>query len=696
MAAIELSILAIDDNRDNLTTLKAVVRDAFPGARVLTAMDGRDGIELALSEDPDVILLDVIMPGMDGFEVCRRLKHDERVRHIPVVFLTALKTDRSSRIRALETGAEAFLAKPIDEAELTAQIRAMAKIKRGAVSQRQEKERLATLVAERTKALQQELAERHRVETALRSSEHRFRSIFDQVTDGLVLVDPETGAITHGNRAMWEMLGCSEDELLRLAIHDVYRDGVRPPAGDPRDARGESRVSAGLPIKRKDGTVLFADVTSLHVTIGGRALIMDSFRDVTETLALQGRIAQSDRLATMGMLAAGVAHEINNPLSYVMYNIESLDEDLPKLASAVKRCCASLREQVGITAFDEISGEGGELMSPDRLNDIVERAREALSGARRIRDVARGLSSFSRVEDVEWSDVQLRDAIEPSVNMAYNEIKYRARLEKDYGDVPLIWASEGKLSQVFLNLLINAAHAVEEGDVAGNLIAIRTWSDRGSVFAEVSDTGKGIAPEHLARIFDPFFSTKGIGKGSGLGLAICSNIVREFGGEIRVESELGKGSRFIVRLPVRQASERAVAASTQSDTALPLGVRGRILLVDDEVSIRRTIARLLGQEHELVAAASGEEARVILEKDPSFDLILCDLMMPEVTGMELHEWLAARDPSLAKRVVFMTGGAFTPRAAEYVSSAGNLRIDKPFSGAALKTLVTGWIAASKG
>ena len=129
MEAKNLTILAIDDHRDNLTTLKAVLADAFPGARVLTALNGLKGIELAFAEDPDVILLDIVMPGMDGFEVCRRLKNDEGLRHIPVVFLTALKTGRESRIKALEVGAEAFLCKPIEDAELTAQIQAMAKIK---------------------------------------------------------------------------------------------------------------------------------------------------------------------------------------------------------------------------------------------------------------------------------------------------------------------------------------------------------------------------------------------------------------------------------------------------------------------------------------------------------------------------------------------------------------------------------------
>jgi len=165
---VDTKILAIDDNRDNLTALKAIARDALPGCALMTALNGPQGIELARSGDPDMILLDIVMPGMDGFEVCRRLKADEGLRDIPVVFLTAIKTDRESRIKALDAGAEAFLSKPLDEQELVAQVRAMAKIKAANQFRRQEQERLADLVAGRTRELEQELVKRRRVEEKVR------------------------------------------------------------------------------------------------------------------------------------------------------------------------------------------------------------------------------------------------------------------------------------------------------------------------------------------------------------------------------------------------------------------------------------------------------------------------------------------------------------------------------------------------
>jgi response regulator RpfG family c-di-GMP phosphodiesterase len=174
MDSRKIKILAIDDIRDNLISLKALISEAFPDALVITAINGTKGIELAATEDPDVILLDVVMPGMDGFDVCRQLKADKKLKEIPVIFVTALKGDKKSRILALECGAEAFLSKPIDESELTAQISAMVKIKTASIERHNEKQRLAALVAERTRELEQELAERKKVDDALQESEVYF------------------------------------------------------------------------------------------------------------------------------------------------------------------------------------------------------------------------------------------------------------------------------------------------------------------------------------------------------------------------------------------------------------------------------------------------------------------------------------------------------------------------------------------
>jgi CheY-like chemotaxis protein len=330
------------------------------------------------------------------------------------------------------------------------------------------------------------------------------------------------------------------------------------------------------------------------------------------------------------------------------------------------------------------------------FDDVAARFRDVLSGTIRIQDIARGLSTFSRVEGSEVVPVHVNDAAEQAINLALNQIKYRARLVKDFGQVPLVLGSYSKLAQVFLNLLINAAHSIDEGHVEHNEIRIRTWADDVAVFAEVSDTGKGIALEHHDRIFEPFFTTKDVGVGSGLGLSIARNIVTGFGGEISFSSEPGKGTRFLIRLPRLPRDGQTRDASAQADAPPRSIPRGRILVVDDEQGIRAIIARMLGRKHEIVTAASGEEAKAILEKDRRFDLIYCDLMMPRISGMELHAWLAERDADLAAQLVFMTGGAFTPGASEYLARLGNLRVEKPFDSVALLKLTDDLVLAARG
>ena len=213
-------ILAIDDINDNLISLKAIIDDAFPGSFVFTALNGPKGIELAVAHDPDVILLDIIMPEMDGFEVCRLLKMDERTLDIPVVFLTALKGDKENRIKALEVGAEGFLSKPIDETELIAQVRAMVKIKAASKQRRNEKEQLEKLVEERTVSLQNELEERKKAEKSLRETKNHFSALIDKAPDGVVLVSAE-GRFLFASPAALKLFGYSADEYLSANPNDL-------------------------------------------------------------------------------------------------------------------------------------------------------------------------------------------------------------------------------------------------------------------------------------------------------------------------------------------------------------------------------------------------------------------------------------------------------------------------------------------
>ncbi len=398
----------------------------------------------------------------------------------------------------------------------------------------------------------------------------------------------------------------------------------------------------------------------------------------TEQKQMQASLARSDRMASMGLLAAGVAHEINNPLTYLLFNLGNLANDLPELVSALTRMQLAL----GPERTREILGVDNSVTRAGHLNDLARQAREAREGANRVRYIVRDLRTFSRVDEDREVPVALNGVIEGAINMTYNEIKYRARLVKQYDELPTIMANDGKLSQVFSNLLVNASHAITEGDVGNNKIVVRTWTSGDQICAEVRDTGRGISSEHIPHIFDPFFTTKDVGIGSGLGLSICENIVNNMGGAITVESEEGEGTSFVVRLPVG-------AESKESPYRLPndsasVAVRGRFMIVDDEVHVGRAMKRMLDRQHEVVVTTSGAMAKQLLEQDQGFDGIICDLMMPQITGMDLHSWLEERYPVLARRMVFVTGGAFTPKAKAFLNRVDNPRLEKPFDPKNLK------------
>jgi signal transduction histidine kinase len=375
----------------------------------------------------------------------------------------------------------------------------------------------------------------------------------------------------------------------------------------------------------------------------------------------QAHLLISDRMASVGILAAGVAHEINNPLAAVLANLELIEADIEHVA-----------QELGLEArFQEVLGE----------------IADARDGADRLRHIVRDLKLFSRSADEEHNGpVDVQVVLESSLRMAWNEIRHRAQLVKEYGDVPPVHATEARLGQVLLNLIVNATQAIHEGDVEHNVIHITTKVDTlgARVVVAIRDTGAGIQPEHLSRIFDSFFTTKPIGVGTGLGLSICHKIVAGFGGTIEVESQVGQGTTVRVLLPlssVKASPEKDPLVDTRSTR------RGHLLVVDDEAIITRAIARSLESEHEVVVSTSAGGALERLVAGERFDVIVCDLMMPQMTGMEFHAKVQRAIPEQAARILFMTGGAFTPDARAFLDQHANQRVDKPLDMKKLRTLI---------
>jgi signal transduction histidine kinase len=360
---------------------------------------------------------------------------------------------------------------------------------------------------------------------------------------------------------------------------------------------------------------------------------------------LQAALIETERLASLGTLAAGVAHEINNPLAYVVANIEYVAENLAESAGA----------------------------GDTRLREALAETRD---GCERIRTIVRDLQLLSRDPEKDDSAVDVRRVLDSSANIVSNEIRSRARLTRDYAEVPLTLGNAARLGQVFLNLILNAAQSIPEGEPAKNEIRLQTRMEKGAIVVRVSDTGGGVPAEIRARIFDPFFTTKPMGVGTGLGLSISHRIVSAMGGEITIENRPGPGTTFRVRLPVveAKASEQPARPPVSSRTR-----RARLLVIDDEPLIGATLARVLGDAYMVETTTDPEAAIARIGEGERFDLILCDLMMPARSGMEVHAALVLSFPEQARRMIFLTGGAFTVAAKEFVVQGGHTVVDKPFS-----------------
>ncbi|MCX6277866.1 MAG: response regulator [Bacteroidetes bacterium] len=518
-----IRLLAIDDNADNLITIRALISDAFPSATLHTALTGIHGIELAISEDPHVILLDVVMPGMDGLAVCRQLKADERSRHIPVIMLTALKSDRQIRVDAIESGAEAFLSKPLDEVELVAQVKAMIKIKAAGVLQRLEKEQLTSLVQERTLAIEKELLERRETEKKLQEANLKLQ---------------QTQAAT---------LELIEDLKVEMA------------------ARTQNEA---------------------------------------ELIRAKEKAEQSDRLKSAFL--ANMSHEIRTPMNGIIgfsgllsepdvniaerhHYIKVINDNCQQLLHIVSDIIDISKIEAGLIEIDIIDFCLNELMD-SMLENYLPKA------------TSKGLAIFLH-----------KEMVCPACSIAGDQSKIRQALD---------------------NLLTNALKFTAKGQVNFGYRLIE-----GKLQFFVEDTGIGIAPEHQEVIFNRFWQVEtGLARlygGTGLGLSISRAFIRKLGGDIHVESQQGKGSRFIVNIPYNPSGVKPNAKIPVSNR--PDNFKGKtILVVEDESDNFEYLQIILEKlNFTILHAWNGNEALQIFSEHQEINLILMDFKLPDISGQEV-------------------------------------------------------------
>jgi PAS domain S-box-containing protein len=487
-------------------------------------------------------------------------------------------------------------------------------------------------------AVRRDLTHRRERDAALANAHAEFRQVLSAIPDGVAVL--RDGKLYFANAAFLMMLGRDEAS----AIGRAYTDFVHVSDRERFEAEHGDSVTR-VRFVRPDGALRFAEVSpSGAISFEGRAAMILVSRDTTERRLAQEQLARAEKLSAIGSLAAGVAHEVNNPLAYLILNLELLREG---------------------------SADGALLPDPSLLD-------EALDGAKRIRSIVSELREFSGSDAPgPLEPVLVERAATSAINIVQNEIRHRARLVREHEPGLFALARDGELVQVLVNVLVNAAQAIPEPDGREHFIRVRTQTSAdGHAQIAITDTGTGISSELLPRVFDPFATSKPRGEGSGLGLAISKRIVEEFGGRIRVTSSEGGGTTVTVDLLHASAPDVPRVVPRVSG-ASPRPPGKRVLVVDDELPLARAL-KLVLRHHDVTTVHDGREAFDLLESGQDFDVILCDLMMFGMTGAELYRRITALRRELSSRFIFMTGGTFTEQSHAFLEKTKNPVLRKPF------------------
>ena len=639
------TILVVEDDATVAETIREVLIAAGYDVPE-TASSGPRALEAAARIRPALALMDVQLDGsMDGIETASQLRQLGNTR---VIYITGFADDDTLR-RAKETAPLGYLKKPFNSREL----------------------RIAVEIALHQAAL----------ENALATRERRFATTLHSIADAVLTTDADD-RVMFLNPAAAAILGVAEADAIGRKVDEVVRfidaSGNALGALTHLTPAGLSRLDAlprhaRLVISRPGATerneiAIEGSVSPIALDAGQSFGTVMVFRDVSERRKLERRLGMTERMAAIGTMAAGMQHEINNPLASIVANVQFSLETL--------RSC-----------------KDGNL-SPEQIAELVTALEDASEGGERVRQSVANLRHFSRTAESAEAPLDITVALDEALRLTAHAVRHHATVRKEYGPAPRVLAEEGQLARVFMNLLLNAAQATGDGGAANHTIVLRTRTDAaGRAVAEVTDDGPGIPADSLHRIFDPFFTTAPENAEIGLGLAICHSIVTSLGGDIDVESHLGQGTTFRVSLPTAKPAATVVARrpATLPPPSRTSGQRARVLVVDDEIAIGKAIRRILVTDHDVTLESDARAALERLTRE-TFDVVFCDLMMPNMSGMDFFDALASRSPDQAARIVFLTGGAFSRRSEEFLRESQNVCLPKPFSREAVSAVVRNMIA----
>jgi len=684
-------ILVVEDSPTQAAVLRNLLQRS--GHDVTVARSFGEALGELSRAELDIVLTDLHLPGGSGFELCQAIKASPSRPGPSVVIVTADK-EPALVLEGLEAGADGFLPKEGLEARLESTVsrvlrrRTAPDDRPGTVqffgveySVRSEGGPLLDVLVgafENSLELSSQLARSQKRVAETTRGEANLRRLLEALPDALAVL--RDGRVVFGNQALLRVMGVASGALLReTALSDraaSERDGE---VMRRLEELGRNQVCSDEVRFRLPGGVIGTFVaTALPIVFDDEDAVCVVASDVTDVRAMQASLAHSDRLARIGSLAAGVAHEINNPLTYIMHGLDDVKHAIREQDRRSRALVGALSARFGGEEVERIAKEAGwDRQAGDGRSELELRVREVFEGSRRIRDIVAELRSLAQAEHEDRRrPLDLAEICRGAAKLASHQVRHNATVELELEAVPEVFGNEGRLAQVLINLLINAGQALGEND--RGVVRLTTRARAGRVLVEVQDNGPGIPADHLQQLCEPFFTTKPPGEGSGLGLWICRRIIEGHGGSIAVANRPEGGATFTIDLPPWDGAESGEEASWSTwNRTVESSETGTLLLVEDEDLVRRSLTRRLSRQHDVIDVASVDEAIAVLAGDAPVDAVLCDLMLGGRTGAELYRWIEENAPHLTHRFVVVSGGAVTREAREFINSGVVRVVAKP-------------------
>jgi PAS domain S-box-containing protein len=629
-------LLCIGDDELLLADVKSTLENY--GYRVDIANSGALGLKKAASTQYDAVVLELRMREMDGLAVLDAVKDLDDL--LPVIVVSVVD-DVSRILEVVRLGA--FDVVPRASGELT---QLAATLKRAVAYSRM-----------------------IRSSRARSASVQRLATLVHAMGDALIDVDRD-GKIRDWNPAAEKMFGYSRSDLVEMSLLRLTPMEEREQHTAIRTVLTEERV--------------VSEIETVCLAKGGRRLDIAMslwpqrdergdgdgawalLRNITEQKQMRAELANTERLSSLGTLVAGLGHEINNPLTYVRTNLRFLNDSIQAILGGISK---GRLKGADVDALEEFE---------QQLSLLLEAMEDAKTGTDRIGAIVRRLRAFTSRSDATLRLIAVEPILEAALDLAGNELHHRVKVVRRYSPVAKILADEGQLVQAVLNLLLNAAQAFKRGDSSTNTVSVSTrMQTPGWIAIEIEDTGCGVPPKLRDKIFDPFVTAKSDQR--GLGLSVCLRIVQDHGGSIHFSDRDEQGTRVTILLPAGEA-RKAAAVPVKRERPKK---RPRILIIDDDKLVGRALVRALSRQYEVDFAEGGQVGLDKLRQKEGYSVVLCDLQMPKVSGWQIHEELRAAGNPHLDRIVFMTGGAFTDAAAEFLETVKPRCLSKPLDRAEL-------------